>query len=106
MAAGKTPTGKVGQRKFVTHADALLDAGAAALALLAENGTRASVVVVNVGTNDCRIGDSAVAVAQGIVLAAGARFELAVTGPVYAFSHLGTAVSVTEIVIVRPYPPV
>lgn len=73
---------------LTTTADAT--AGAAAAEIVAANSNRRKLILQNVSVNDARVGDSNVAAARGILLAAGASITLDTTAAVYAIRTGGT----------------
>ncbi len=97
---------EAGQDSFVvvkptgisTIADVALNAGAATQVLPAD-GTRQQALITNLAgnANAIRVGDSNVAAARGVQVAAGQTITLAGTQAIFAFSAGGQSVGITTV---------
>lgn len=65
--------------------------------LVAADTNQECAILVNVGSNHARIGDSNVGASQGADYAPGATITLCTTSPIYCYSASGTTIAITKL---------
>ncbi|MBV8362444.1 MAG: hypothetical protein JO189_31600 [Deltaproteobacteria bacterium] len=93
-----TAAQQLGAQTMVTHADAAINGGAAAMQILPANASRVTVFIFNVGANTARLGDANTAAAQGAPLPSNQGITIETTDPIYAYAASNTTLAILEAV--------